>query len=102
MAYLPKNWTKNTYTNDVWFDLVTAKSIVNSIVFCNKGISGNEVSVRLYDGANELALIVDAFVMYAADSFALDLRSLVVGNGQTLQCKASGDDMQFVASGVTY
>ena len=102
MAYLPKNWTKNTYTNDVWFDLVTAKSIVNSIVFCNKGSSGNEVSVRLYDGTNELALIVDAFGMIASDSFALDLRSLVVGSGQTLQCKASGDDMQFVASGVTY
>ena len=102
MAYLPKNWTKNTYTNDVWFDLVTAKSIVNSIVFCNKGTVANEVSVRLYDGANELALIVDAFVMADADSFALDLRSLVVGSGQTLQCKASGDDMQFVASGVTY
>ena len=102
MAYLPKNWTKNTYTNDVWFDLVTAKSIVNSIVFCNKGISGNEVSVRLYDGANELALIADAFGIGTSESFTLDLRSLVVGSGQTLQCKASGDDMQFVASGVTY
>ena len=102
MAYLPKNWTKNTYTNDVWFDLVTAKSIVNSIVFCNKGSTGNAVSVRLFDGTNELAVIVDAFQIDEEDSYTLDLRSLVVGSEQTLQCKASGDDMQFVASGVTY
>ena len=102
-VYAPANWTEKTYSTNAWFDLVPEECIVNSLVICSTQMVA-EVSVRLYSStlSSVLCSIVVDFEIGAGDSFSLDLRSLVVGKGQRIQCKASEDDVQFVASGVTY
>ena len=102
MSYTPKNWTKNTYTNGTWFDLVAEKSIVNTVIFCNKALSNRGVSIRIFDGTNEVATLLKDFALGSNESFTLDLKSLPITAGQSLQCKVDADDVDFLAGGVTY
>ena len=102
MSYTPKNWTKNIYLNNNWFDLVAEKSIVNTVVFCNKSLSYRRVSISVYSFTNGEVMLLKDFALGGNESFTLDLKSLPITAGQVLQCKVDGDNVDFLAGGVIY
>lgn len=102
MKLTPKNWTLNTYTNETWTDLVTEPepAVIATLVLVNSGAAPVAVGVRLSDGVDGIATIVPAKTLAVGDSYILDMRSINVLGGQSLQVKADVAGAEFLASGV--
>lgn len=92
----PENWKITGYTNDTWTTLVTGTpSVVAALTICNTNAATPvDISVQV-DGCT----IVANAAVAAYSTQTLDLRSLVVKSGQTLQVMASAAGVHIHASG---
>jgi len=91
-----ENWKVTSYTNDTLTTLVTgAPSVVASLVACNTNAASSVVISVEVNGAS----IISNYTLTAYSSITLDLRSVVVKTGQTMQVKASAAGVHFTASG---
>lgn len=102
MKLVPKNWFLTSYTNNVWTPIVSESQliIVASVVICNTSSSSINVGVRLGDGVDKLATIIPNKTILAGESFTLDLRSVNVMIGQTIDISANATGGEFLVSGV--
>lgn len=92
----PKNWKLTAYTNNTWTDVVGEAAILASILVANTDpANAINVQLRLSGGA----VILPASSVPASSSYALDLRSLNIGSGETLQLQASAAGINAIASG---
>ena len=98
MALTAKNWTVNSYTNDTWTDLVAEVATVAAIIVSSTVTT--TISIRLEDGGTELAVIAPTSDVDSNGSYTLDVRSLNITAGQSLQVKAAAAGVNFTASGV--
>jgi hypothetical protein len=96
-----KNWVLTSYTNDAWTTIVDEAAVVASILMANTSDANTPtVELRLDDGAGtEVSRILPPSEFVANELQTLDIRSLVVEDGQRLQAKASAAGMHFTASG---
>jgi hypothetical protein len=95
----PQNWTLRTYTNSVYTALVTGAAVVSSLSVSNSSGVATDIQIRLRDGAGELAIILPFATIDAGEAVVLDLRSMVVKSGQTLEVYADGSGINWAASG---
>ena len=107
MSKTADNWPLTNITASTWTDLVAEAATVAAIVISNNATDSpgdRAVQVRLLDTASSpdavLSRIVPATTLAANESKTLDLRSLNVKAGQSLQVYADGDNVDFIASGV--
>jgi hypothetical protein len=95
-----KNWTLSSYTNDTWTDLVDEPAIVSTISIANTTAGPITAELRLSDGDNNnLAVIVPANSLVGYDAFIVDIKSIPVTGGQTIQAKGSAPGLNFLAGG---
>lgn len=99
MLSTTKNWTLDTYVDDTWTTLVAEASVLATVTLCNTGTTDVVVSMRVDDGATELARIVSLAVVAQDESFTLDFRSLAITDSQRLQIHCDVSGIHFLASG---
>ncbi len=103
MKLTPKNWPLTTYTDATWTPIVieAEPAIIASMVMANTSAGPVTVGVRLGDGGtNKVCTIVPAKTIAAGESFTLDLRSINVMIGQSIDVQADVVGAEFLASGV--
>lgn len=89
------NWPLTSYTNNAWTPVVTGLAVVASIIVANTD-AVNPITVALRIGT---AILVPDTVIAAGTTQAVDVRSLVVKTGQTLDLRASAPGINALASG---
>lgn len=100
MALTPKNWSLSSYTDDTWTEVVGETAVVATVLLTNTTGAAITVELRLAAGASELSRIVPATSIEANTSKVLDVRSLNLTSGQSLELKASATGIHALASGV--
>ena len=102
MKLVPKNWFLTSYVTDEWTPVVSESElvIVATLVLCNTSSDTVTVGVRLGDSVDKLATIIPNKSILAGESFALDLRSVNVMVGQTLDIIVDQSGAEFLVSGV--
>ncbi len=102
MKLVPKNWFLTSYVNDTWTPVVSESErvIVATLVLCNTALSAVTVGVRLGNGVDKLATIIPNKSIPSGESFTLDLRSVNIMVGQTIDIRVDGPGAEFLMSGV--
>ena len=92
----PKNWKLTSYTDNTWTIVVNEVAIIAAIVIANTDVgAARSVSLRLSGGA----VILPTASIPAGASYTLDVRSLNIISGESLQARASATGINILASG---
>ena len=92
----PKNWKLTSYTDNTWTDVVNEVAIIAAIVIANTDVgAARSVSLRLSGGL----VILPTTSIPAGASYTLDVRSLNIISGESLQARASATGINILASG---
>lgn len=95
----PKSWSLTTYTNNTYTDLVAEESVLTTILISNTTAGAITVAARI---SLNNAVILPPTSLAANDSKVLDVRSLSLASGQSLQVQASAAGVNFIASGADW
>ena len=91
-----KNWKLVSYTNATWTDVVNEVATVATLIISNTSASvAITSSIRLSGGA----VIVPPTSIASNSSVILDIKSLNIVTGESLQAHASAAGIHIVASG---
>lgn len=96
MLTTAKNWKLTAYTNDTWTDVVNEVATVAAVIVSNTDLSNPVTcSLRLSGGA----VLVPTVSLAAGATYTLDVRSLNVAAGESLQLRAGAAGINVIASG---
>lgn len=96
MLTTAKNWKLIAYVNDTWTGVVNEVATVAAILIVNTDLTNPvSASLRLSGGA----VILPMTRLAAGSSFSIDIRSLNITTGESLQLIASAAGVNVVASG---
>lgn len=102
MPYMtPKNWPVGTYTDATWTTVVNELAILSSISISNNDPAVDiEVELRLVDTTAGNITILPPSVIGYNESYTVDLRSIAVTAGQTVEVKCAVQGINVLVSGV--
>lgn len=96
MLTTTKNWKLTSYTNSTWTNVVNEVATLAAVVIANTDlVNPITVGLRLSGGA----VILPSTSIPAGATYSLDLRSLNVITGESLQMEASAAGINVIASG---
>lgn len=95
MLDTPENWPLTSYTNDTWTPVVTGLAVVASIVIANTD-AGGPITVAVRVGTT---ILVPDTAIDPGTTHTVDVRSVNVKAGQTLDLRASLPGINVLASG---
>ena len=91
-----KNWKLTTYTNATWTNIVNEVATLATVIIANTDAgAARNVSIRLSGGL----VIVPTTSIAAGAVFTLDVRSLNIVTGESLQANISAAGVNILASG---
>lgn len=102
MKLAPKNWYLTSYVNNTWTSVIseTEPVIIASMVMANTSGSSVTVRVRLGDLSGNLVTIIPGKELLGGESFTIDLRSVNILPGQSLEVSATAAGAEILLSGV--
>ena len=91
-----KNWKLTSYTDATWTDVVNEVATLATLVIANTNAGAAiNVSIRLSGGL----VIVPTTSIAAGGAFVLEVRSINVTSGESLQANISAAGVNILASG---
>jgi len=97
-----KNWRTNgaDYTPGEWNDLIAEPGIVSNILITNTDSEERTIALRLADtDDNALAPILPTNTLAVGEAFVLDIKAVVVMEGQKVQYYPDDMGVGILASG---